>query len=493
MDFTKDLELLIRSRYPIIAVETYEEERLEQALQRLAAKLGIPLFVWTITEGLRRHGADNAIYDSQLPIKALGNLAAIKGDGLYLFKDLHRHLGEADVARKLQDLARSFAKDRRAVVLSAARVTLPAELEKFAAFFRLDLPGVEELKGLVKRVVRDLSRQHTIAVDLSPEEFDLLAASLKGFTLFEAERAVTRAILQDLALTRKDLELITEIKKGLLEKEGLLEYVPPEEDLAQIGGLRNLKQWLEKRRKALEPEARQFGIEPPRGILLLGVQGSGKSLVAKAVAKAWGLPFLRLEPGRLYDKYVGESEKNLDKALRMAERMAPCVLMIDEIEKGLAYVGSSEADAGLSKRIFARLLGWFQDRKAPVFVVATCNQLSQLPPELMRKGRFDEIFFIDLPNREERGEIFAVHLKKRNRDPSAFDLDALADASEGYSGAEIEQAIVSALYTAFSHGTELSTRFLLEELAATKPLAVTRKEEIAALREWARERTVMAS
>jgi SpoVK/Ycf46/Vps4 family AAA+-type ATPase len=492
MEALKDLELLFHSRYPIIAVETYEEERLEETLQQIAVKLSLPLFVWTVTEGLRRQGADKPIYDSQHPLKALGNVAAINNDGIYLFKGLHRYLGETEVVRKLQDLAASFVKGQRALVLSAPQITLPPEIEKLAAFFKLELPTVEELQALTKRVVSDLSRQHKIKVELSSAEFDRMAEGLKGFTLFEAERALTMVILKDLALTRKDLDLILEMKRGLLEKEGIVEYSPPE-DMTEVGGLQNLKRWLEKRQKAFEPDAKRFGIDPPKGILLLGVQGCGKSLAAKAVAKAWGLPFLKFEPGRLYDKYIGESEKNLDKALKMAERMAPCVLMVDEIEKGLAYAGSSDADAGVSKRIFGRLLGWLQDRPAPVFVVATSNQLSQLPPELMRKGRCDEIFFIDLPSREERKEIFAVHLRKRKRDPAGFDLDALAGASEGFSGAEIEQAVVSALYTAFSHGTDLTTQLLVEELKATRPLSVTRKEEIAALREWAQGRAVMAS
>lgn len=493
MQVLKDLELLINSRYPIIAIETYEEERVEGMLQQIAARLGIPLFVWTITEGLKRIGLTNPIYDTHHPIKALNNLAAIKNEGIYLFKDLHRYLGEAEVVRKLQDLSRSFAQDRRAIVLSSPHIDLPPELEKLAAFLRLDLPTEEELKLLARRVIKDLSQQHRIQVELSPEEFDRLVEGMRGLTLFEAERALTKAVLEDLALTRKDLDVIIQVKKELLAKDGVLEYFPPEEGMAQIGGLQNLKTWLEKRKKAFAPEAERFGIFPPKGILLLGVQGCGKSLAAKAVAKEWGLPLLKMEPGRLYDKYIGESEKNLEKALKQAERMAPCVLMIDEIEKGLTYVGSGEADAGLSRRIFGRLLGWLQDRKAPVFVVATCNDLSKLPPELMRKGRFDEIFFIDLPNREERKEIFTVHLKKRKKDPSAFDLDLLAEASEGFSGAEIEQAIVSALYTAFSKGTDLTNGLIVEELKATKPLSVTRKEAIAALRRWAQGRTVMAT
>lgn len=493
MEVLRDLELLVLSRYPIIAVETYEEERLEEILKRIAAKLGIPLFVWTITRGLERVGAGNAIYDSQHPLKALGNLAAIPGEGIYLFKDLHRYLGEAEVVRKLQDLARPFAKDRRALVLAAPKITLPPELEKLAAFFRLDLPTENELRLLAKNVVKNLSQHHRIKVGLSSDEFDRLVEGMKGLTLFEAERALTKAVIEDLALTVKDLDVILETKRALLEKDGVLEYFPAEEGMGEIGGLDSLKRWLAKRKKAFTPEAKRFGIPAPKGIILLGVQGCGKSMAAKAVAKEWGLPLLKMEPGRLYDKYVGESDKNLEKALKIAERMAPCVLMIDEIEKGFAYIGSSEADAGLSKRIFGRLLGWLQERKAPVFVVATCNQIAALPPELIRKGRFDEIFFIDLPTHEERKEIFRAHLRKRKRDPAAFDLDALARASEGFSGAEIEQAVVSALYTAFSRGADLDTPLFLDELKATTPLSVTRQEDVAALRAWARGRTVMAS
>ena len=493
MDAFRDLEILILSRSPIIAVETYEEERIEEGLKGIAARLGIPFFVWTVAGGLERVGEGNPIYDSKHPLKALANLAAIPREGIYLFKDLHRFWGETEVVRKLHDLARPFAKDRRALIITAPHITLPAELEKLAAFFRLDLPTEKELKLLTKKVIKDLSREHRIKVELSADEFDRLVEGMKGLTLFEAERALTKAILRDLALTQRDLEVIIETKRELLEKDGVLEYFPAEEGMGEIGGLGKMKRWLGKRKKAFTPEAKQFGIPPPKGIILLGVQGCGKSMAAKAVAREWGLPLLKMEPGRLYDKYVGESDKNLEKALQMAERMAPCVLMIDEIEKGFASTESSDADAGLSKRIFGRLLGWLQERKAPVFVVATCNQIAGLPPELMRKGRFDEIFFIDLPNPDARKEIFAVHLKKRKRNPAAFDLDALGQAAEGFSGAEIEQAVVSALYTAFSRDTDLDTPLLLDELKATTPLSVIRQEDITALRAWARGRTVMAS
>ncbi len=377
--------------------------------------------------------------------------------------------------------------------MTAPRMDLPPELAGLASLVRLELPTQSELRKLTEEVFVNLARQHKLGPPPSAEILDKVAAALRGLTLFEAERAVTRAVLDDLTLDPRDLEVIAEMKQELLSKERVLDCVPVPESLGDVGGLAGLKAWLDKRKRAFTPEAKEFGVPAPRGILLLGVQGCGKSLAAKAVAKDWGLPLLRLEPGRLFDKFIGESEKNLDRALATAERMAPCVLMIDEIEKGFASVVSSESDGGLSRRILGRLLGWLQDRSAPVFLVATCNQIDALPPELIRKGRFDEIFFIDLPTADERRQIFSIHLAHRHRDPAGFDLAALAAASEGFSGAEIEQAVVSALYTAFARGVEISTDLIVDELKATKPLSVTRAEDIEELREWARGRAVSAA
>jgi SpoVK/Ycf46/Vps4 family AAA+-type ATPase len=488
-----DLALMIQSRYPFIAVETSEEDRLETTLAEIATDLRVPFFVWTVTTGLHRHGVPNAIYDSQQPLKGLNNVATMTGEAIFLMKDLHRYLGEPAVVRKCLDLAPAFGHDRRVIVMSAVKVELPAELEPMTARLTLALPDAAELKSVVKRVVADCSRERPVSMGLSPADLDRLVDRLRGFTAFEAERAITQAIVRDNTLDARDIDFIIELKKQMLRKDGVLEYVSPEENLAEVGGFKNLKAWLEKRKKAFTPEAKTFGLEPSRGILLLGVQGSGKTLVARAVAREWGLPLLKMEPGRLFDKYIGETEKNLERALRMAEQMAPCVLMIDELEKGLSYNPGGDADAGLSKRVFGRLLAWLQDRKAAVFVVATSNDIGQLPPELTRKGRFDEIFFVDLPNAEERREIFAIHLRKRKRDPRLFDLAELVAASDGFSGAEIEQAVVAALYTAFSRGVEVTSAILVEDLKATKPLSVTRAESINALREWARDRTVMAS
>jgi len=489
----RDLELMIQSHYPLIAIETSEEARLERILSEVATSLQIPFFMWSVTTGLKRAGSLGSVYDSQAPLKALNNVGAMPGEGLFLFKDLHRYFDKPEIVRKLQDLAPSFKMDRRVIVLSAAELTLPVELQSLAGVFTLDLPGPDELKAIAQRIVADLSRRRPVRVDLAPADFDRLVERMKGFTELEAERAITKTVLRDGALSRSGLEAMVEIKKELLQKEGILEYVAPEENLAEVGGFRNLKAWLAKRHRAFAPEAKQFGLAAPRGILLLGVQGAGKTLVARAIAREWGLPLLTLETGKLYDKFIGESEKNLDKALRTAEDMAPCVLMIDELEKALSYSPSGDSDAGLSKRIFGRLLGWLQDRTAPVFVVATSNNIAELPPELTRKGRFDEIFFVDLPTAEDRKEIFAVHLRKRKREPAAFDLERLAASSDGFTGAEIQQAIISGLYTAFSRSVELSTEILLDELKSTKPLSVTRREEIDALRAWASQRAVMAN
>jgi SpoVK/Ycf46/Vps4 family AAA+-type ATPase len=493
MPALSDLALMIQSRYPFIAVETSEEERFETMLAQVASDLRVPFFVWTVTTGLHRHGLPNAIYDSQQPLKGLNNVAAMTGEAIFLMKDLHRYLSEPAVVRKCLDLAPAFGHDRRVIVMSSVKVELPSELAPLTARFTLDLPGAAELKSVVKRVVAECSRERPVSMGLSAADLDRLVDRLRGFTAFEAERAVTQAILRDNTLDAKDVDFIVELKKEMLRKDGVLEYVSPEENLAEVGGFKNLKAWLEKRKKAFTAEARNFGLEPSRGILLLGIQGGGKTLIARAVAREWGLPLLKMEPARLYDKFVGETEKNLDRALRVAEQMAPCVLMIDELEKGLSYNPGGDADAGLSKRVFGRLLGWLQDRKAPVFVVATSNDIGQLPPELTRKGRFDEIFFVDLPNAAECREIFAVHLRKRKRDPKLFDLAALAAAAEGFSGAEIEQAVVAGLYTAFSRGVEISSAIIIEELNATKPMSVTRAESVDALREWARDRAVMAS
>lgn len=492
MEVLHELDLLIRSRHPLLAVETWEEDRLETALRGVVSRLGLAFYVWTASEGLRRKGRENRVYDSQDPEKALKTIDSMTVEGVWLFKDLHRFLEKPEVARALKDVTSRRGGKRCTIVLAAPKLDLPALLEKVAVRFRLPLPGEAELRGLIHEVVNDLSRPQRVRVELSDVEYRRLLEGLKGLTLFEAERAVTEAVLDDMALTGDDVNTIQRAKRSLLAKGGVLEYVPYRESDPELGGLDGFKAWIAKRQGALSPEAKAFGLPPPKGVVLLGVQGCGKTMAARVVARIWGLPLLKMEAGRLYDMYIGESEKNLDEALTLAEHMAPCVLLVDEIEKGFGAGGGAAADGGLSKRVLGRLLGWLQDRTAPVFVVATCNRVQDLPPELLRKGRFDEIFFVDLPDEGGRREILSLHLKRRGRAPEGFELDRLARASEGFSGAELEQAIVSGLYTAFANSARLDTDGLEAEMRTTQPLSVVRREEVEALRAWARGRTVSA-
>jgi SpoVK/Ycf46/Vps4 family AAA+-type ATPase len=355
------------------------------------------------------------------------------------------------------------------------------------------LPGEPELTALVERSLPRLAAQHRVRFDLSAADREKIVAGLRGLTLVEAERALARLAVERLASGRPQTDILLQVKKEMIERDGLLEFIPQATGLEAVGGLARFKGWLATRKAAFTAEARAFGVEAPRGVLLLGVQGCGKSSCVKAVAREWGLPLLKLEATRLYNKFIGESEKNLERVLTVAEGMAPVVLWIDEIEKGFAYTRSGESDAGLSKRLYGRLLTWLQERKAPIFLVATCNDAGALPPELMRKGRFDEVFFVDLPSAQERTDILKIHLARRKRDPAGFDLKALAAASEGFSGAELEQAIVAALHAAFSRKADLSTDLILEEVRNTHPLSVLRREDIEALRTWAAGRTVPAS
>jgi SpoVK/Ycf46/Vps4 family AAA+-type ATPase len=492
VNIAHELLTLVRSRYPVVGVETQEEARLEAILTGVAAELGVPLWTWDTAHGLVHRGTGNAMYNTARPEQVLGYLERSAEDGLFLLKDLHHSLGEPAVQRALKSAALSFRQDRRAIFLLAPAFTLPAELEKEVLVVPLALPGPDELRQAVHRSVNGVGGGRSVRIELTPREMEQLVAALSGLTLEEAERAVVQVVIEDRALLPDDITRILELKQKTLLRTTSLEYIAADVDLDQVAGLANLKRWLARRRGAFGSEAREFGLEPPRGILLLGVQGCGKSLVAKAVAGGWRLPLLRLDPGTLYDKFVGESERRLRDALRSAEAMAPAVLWVDEIEKGFPGVGSSDADGGLTRRLFGTFLAWLQERRRPVFVVATANDIAALPPELIRKGRFDEIFFVDLPGPEARVQILRIHLKRRGRDPQDFDLAALAAATEGFSGAEIEQAVVGALYTAFSEAGRLDTDLLRREIAGTRPLSVTMAERVAALREWARERTVPA-
>jgi len=492
MDGATDLELLVRSRYPLILVETLEEERLEQLCSRVASQLEVPFFRWSRTRGLVREDLDKSVYETTDPLKLLAHLSAARVDGIFLLADFQPYLAEPVTVRKLRETAQLFTGDRRALVLSGTNIQLPPELARQSVPFHVALPDEDQLFSELTVLARELARTANVDVKITADQARSMARSLRGLTLGEARRALRRTMLTDGTLDAADFDRLLDSKREALGRDGLLEYYAPSETREPVAGLSRLKAWLSKRESAFSPEAQAFGLESPRGILLLGVQGCGKSLIARGIAGSWNLPLARLDPGVLFDKYVGETERNLRRALTSVEAMAPIVLWIDEIEKGFT-ARSGDEDGGTSQRFLGTFLTWFQERQADVFVVATANDISTLPPELLRKGRFDEIFFVDLPTETERASILEVHLAKRERDPSAFDVEDLARCSPGFSGAELEQAIVAGLYTAFDEGREVDTATLRQEIEAAIPLSVTMSERVNALRRWAHGRAVQAS
>ena len=486
------LRLLINSRNPIITVETSEEQRFLEVLAATTQELNVPLYIWSVTEGLGKAGGA-ALYNSDQPEQALANIATIQGDAIFLLKDFARYCDNDRISRRLRDLADGFRTARRSIVLLAASIQLPPEVAADAAPYELGLPSAEELLPGVKFVLAEVTRDQALPVALDLAGIGQLAKNLVGLPEEEALRVLRKCVLERSEVDAGLLDDVLEAKREALHTDGLLETVKRDASFSDVAGLRGLREWIGKRKSALTPEGQRFGLVAPKGVLITGVQGCGKSLAARAVAGEWGYELARLDAGALYDKFVGESEKRLRKALDLAQKLSPVVLWIDEIEKAFASAGSSgDADAGLSQRLLATLLTWMQDREGGVFLAATSNNITILPPEMLRKGRFDEIFFVDLPDAEVRASLFTLHLKKRGRDAAGFDVNKLAGATEGFSGAEIEQAIVAGLYTAFNCKKQLSTDILLEEIHATQPLSVTRAEEISAIREWAKNRAVPA-
>ena len=489
-----DLELLIRAHYALIVLDTVEPERAEQLVRQAASELSLQYYYWTRSKGVRRGNTAGDPYfeDTKEPEKAL-KYAEQDSAGLYFFRDLAAHLDEPLVVSHLLDVVGMFEQRRGALIIVGNSIKLPDQLRPHATFFRLPPPTYDDYRILVERVIREQSARMRVNVELTPQDRTRLIQNLMGLTLVEAEKIVTRQVVEDGFLRAKDIEGVIAAKRQVVQQDGLLEYHPPEHGLNQVAGLAGLKQWLAKRRAVVADPQRavDFGLRFPKGILLLGVPGCGKSMCAKAVACEWGLPLLKLDPANLYDKYIGDSEKNFKRALQTAERMAPVILWIDELEKAFAQ-GGDETDGGVSRRVFGSFLAWLQDRRGDVFVVATSNDVSRLPPEFIRKGRFDEVFFVDLPTPAVRQAIFDIHLSRRKQTPTQFDLAQLAEASHGFSGAEIEESVVAGLFAAFAANAKLSTETLLNEIRNTRPLALTMTEKIEELRSWARDRTVMA-
>jgi AAA+ superfamily predicted ATPase len=492
-DPIRDLELLIRSRYGLLVMETAEDERAETLLRLVADRLGLAYFTWSRTRGLRRDGGTTAIYGTTDPAQALAHVASSQIGALYYLSGFDTLLGDPVHADRLKEVAGILSTRAGAVALAGVGIEMPESLRRLSASVSLPPPEPIEYQRLIDRLTRDLSKGRRAAVEVAEADAARLVANLRGLTLLEAEKVLTRAIVEDGRLSGDDLEYIIDYKKQIVEREGVLEYYPVEETMAEVADLAGLKAWLAKRKHILtEPDkAAAFGLEFPKGVLLVGVPGCGKSLCAKAVAMEWGLPLLKLDPGRLYNKYIGESERNFRRAMDTADRLSPCVLFIDELEKAFASGGSE--DGGVSQRVLGTFLAWLQERRGDVFTVATANDVTRLPPEFLRKGRFDEVFFVDLPGQEARAAILRIHLKKRGQTPESFDMPRLVAATDGFSGAEIEQAIVSALYTAFNDGGVLTTELVLAEIAATRPLSQVMAEKVAALRAWATGRTVSAN
>lgn len=553
-DGLERLKVLINSSTPIVVMETSEEMRAVNLVRTACTELNMATFEWTIADGLVRSGSNGApqagsvglqaridqatgwtaaarqqvrsvlspgageadrltramapslvsdsgaaagtsMYNSRDPVQALANMESMTVEAVFILKDFHRHMDDPVVVRRLRDVGQKFSANRRTVIITSPELSVPPELTKLVEYFDLPLPDRDRLREIVRETFTRLGKTYTLKLQLDAAGVDAMAANLRGLSEEEAERATSQALVTRYALCPESVTDVLEAKKQLLRHSGMLEFIEASDNMASIGGLENLKHWLQQRRGAWEESAREFGLEPPHGVIILGVQGCGKSLCARAVAGEWKLPLVKFDTSAVYDKYIGETEKRIRKVFQVAEGLAPCVLWIDELEKVFAGSGpdSASADAGVSSRLLASFLSWMQDRKAAVFVAATCNNVTVLPPELIRKGRFDELFFVDLPNQAERQEIFSIQLARRKRNPGEFDLEKVAAAATGYSGAEIDAAVQGALYAAYSEKKPLSTQLLLDALRQTVPLSTTRAEEVAALRDWARTRTVPAS
>ncbi|MCS7032654.1 MAG: AAA family ATPase [Phycisphaerae bacterium] len=486
---------LLRARRPCLNLATPDEPDALFVVHEAARELDLPVWEWSVTRGLRRAelADDPALPNTQTLLDALLAVAARNDRILIVLLDAARHLErEPETLRLFRELVFRFDRTGSAFILIDPDASLPPGVRAISQEFDLLPPDDAKLRSIIKETALQFHQQQRIQAGLAPRELELIIRNLRGLSTWDARQVIREAIADDLRLNGADANSILAAKRRRLQSEGMLEFVEAPVSLDEIGGLRRLKAWLEARQAAFEESAAKFGICPPRGVLMLGVQGAGKSLSAKAVATAWKRPLLRLDAGSLYDRYIGESERRLRQTLRQAERMAPIILWIDEIEKAFASAASQSTDGGLSKRMFGALLTWMQEHRAPVFLIATANDIEALPPELLRKGRFDEIFFVDLPAIDARHQIFHIHLRRRGRNPANFDLDALAEASAGFSGAEIEQAILSALHMAFARQVELTTEHILQALRDSPPLSVTMAERIAALRDWATGRCVPA-
>ncbi|WP_251358769.1 AAA family ATPase [Kangiella sp. TOML190] len=491
-----DLTLLIKSKNPIIVIETHEEERALELLARISIVLGQPLFGWHLTEGLRRtelkEDAMAALPGTEDPIKCLQHIKKMQRKGIYVLCDYHPFLDKEHPQniRLIKDIAQDFPLFQQTLVFISHQIELPKEVKRFGARFELELPDPAQLEKMIRQEAAKWSVNNGgIKVRTDRAIMQRLVQNLTGLTYADARQIIRNIIYDDGAITEDEMESVNRARYQLLDLEGAVHYEYETAHFKEVGGMNRLKDWLELRKKVFL-QANDFALDKPKGIMLVGVQGGGKSLAAKAVAGMWGVPLLRLDFGALYNKWHGESEKNLRDSLKLAEMMSPCVLWLDEVEKGIS---TGDNEGGTSKRVLGTLLTFMQENQYPIFMVATANDISALPPEFVRKGRLDEIFFVDLPDNQTRQEIFKIHLSKRKQVHLEFDVLKLAEATEGFSGAEIEQAIVAGLYASLYSDQSLDTQTILNEIIATSPLSQVMSEKMQALRAWAEGRAVIAN
>ncbi|NBO30076.1 MAG: AAA family ATPase [Cyanobacteria bacterium WB6_1B_304] len=485
----EELSILIEAQYPLIYLVTSEEERAEQAIAAIAQlKPTRRLFLWTVTHGVVEYGQPRQVthHNTVSPEAAVEWVMRQKESGIFIFKDLHPFYS-APVVRWLRDAIASFKQTQKTILLMSPIQEVPIELEKEVVVLDYPLPNLTELSHVLSTQLDHTPPFSGLGGAQTREK--LLKAAL-GLTRDEAEKVYRKALVSAKRLTEAEVEIVLSEKKQLIRRNGILEYIEEDETIDAVGGLDELKRWLHQRSNAFSERAREYGLPQPKGMLILGVPGCGKSLIAKTTSRLWGLPLLRLDMGRVYDgSMVGRSEANLRNALKTTESISPVILFIDEVDKAFAgSAGSADSDGGTSSRIFGSFLTWMQEKVSPVFVMATANRVERLPGEFLRKGRFDEIFFVDLPNGEERQAIFSIHIAKRKRDVERFDLGQLANVTEGFSGAEIEQALVAAMYEAFAQNREFTQLDIIAAVKSTLPLSKTMNEQVAALRDWARQR-----
>lgn len=503
---------LLKARFPYLYFQTWEEERAVSLINSVASNIQLiktprQIFEWKITTGmfdLKGH----KINDSQIPLKAMEFIEKYDQPSIFILKDFHIYFGghgrspEFQLIRKLRDMVTKIKQSPapKNIIFISPSLVLPEDLQKDITIVDFKLPTFEEIKDVLDEMIKANKHSGRIQIDLNEEEKEMLAKAATGLTLSEAENAFARAMVEDGRLNVHDVEVILEEKEQIIKKTGILEFVRSDLKMEDVGGLENLKRWLSKRNKSWLDSAKKYGLPAPKGVLITGVPGCGKSLISKSISSMWQLPLLRLDIGKIFSGIVGTSEENMRKAIRAAEAIAPSILWIDEIEKGFSGINSG-GDSGTSSRIFGQFLTWMQEKTSPVFVIATANNISQLPPEMMRKGRFDEIFFVDLPTKRERKEVLKVHIQKRIKDSEVIGnfqlteevLENLAVKTEGFVGAEIEQLVIAALFEAYAEERSISLQDFEKAILNTVPLSVTQSEQIRDIRNWANVRAVTAT